>query len=452
MPQNVLIAALGEHPAVVTGMVKALREIAGIKIDILCVLYSQDTGRKYIDGIGTGQIEDFLRGQCEVHSVPLPFSDPNTRETSIQFLQALAGLLEQYRDAAQHGVYLSLAGGRKNTSALMALITQFFPAVQGLYHLLDKREGQPGAVFHTIEQMETMTKAEQLAVLDPPLEQLNLIPVPYPGAFADSVALWQYLKTDPAHWDNLLPVALTPEAEDFFRQVAGSKLPEPRLQVKITSQAMQDYEKLGAELQGKFIGYAQRMQYPLHLEAKMSGPRGWETDCEVYPEHKAHSNLRLLYYWDRGAQTVTIVRVMLHDEYDRGGEMWRDNSCESNPISALKREYLLLVPLGQSPMVVTQTYHSSVKALPKAARRSRWLRLSTLNSMGVLGRGCACSSSNFNSKKWISWRIPFAGDGMWIPRMPAKPIWTHCWLPLRTYNRNIPTGTLRSRFPAGAKG
>jgi len=31
MPQNILIATLGEHPAVVTGMVKALREIAGIK-------------------------------------------------------------------------------------------------------------------------------------------------------------------------------------------------------------------------------------------------------------------------------------------------------------------------------------------------------------------------------------------------------------------------------------
>lgn len=45
MAQNILIAALGEHPAVVTGMVKALREFEDIWIDTLPVLHPQQTGK-----------------------------------------------------------------------------------------------------------------------------------------------------------------------------------------------------------------------------------------------------------------------------------------------------------------------------------------------------------------------------------------------------------------------
>jgi len=98
------------------------------------------------------------------------------------------------------------------------------------------------------------------------------------------------------------------------------------------------------------------MQYPTHLAAKASGPRGWETDCEMYPEHKAHSNLRLFYYWDRQTQTVTICRAMLHQEYDRKGMVWSQEHLNVRPVSSLKHEYILLVPLGKAPMVVTQTY------------------------------------------------------------------------------------------------
>ncbi|MGC9396921.1 MAG: CRISPR-associated ring nuclease [Anaerolineae bacterium] len=349
MSQNILIAALGDHPAVVTGMVKALREFEGIEIDTLHVLHPQNTG-KYIGREGFRLIQGHLAAQCDVQPVPLPFPDANTSDASLVFLQNLAELLGAYRDETTFRVFLSLAGGRKNTSALMGLVAQFFPAVQGLYHLLDRREGRHDACFYSIEEMELELSEEQVeAALDPPLDQLNLVSIPYPGAFANVGDLWRGLQTGEA-------LAYSPEVAAFYSPVLNRRQPDHRLRVWVSEQAIRDYHALGAQMQNKLIGYARRMQYPAHLEAKASGPRGWKTDCEVYPEHKAHSNLRLFYHWDRQNQTVTICRAMLHQEYDRQGCVWFRDHTNLKPLSALKQDYILVVPLGKSPMIATQTY------------------------------------------------------------------------------------------------
>ena len=155
MAQNILIATLGDHPAVVTGMVKALREKKGVKmnIDVLHVLHPENSG-KYIGREGFQLIAKHLKGTCEVTSEPLPFSDPRTKQESEIFLETLAGVLMRYQNQADYHVYLSLAGGRKNMSALMALATQFVPEVKGLYHLRDKREGSRNPTCPSIEEME----------------------------------------------------------------------------------------------------------------------------------------------------------------------------------------------------------------------------------------------------------------------------------------------------------
>jgi len=59
---NVLIAALGEHPAVITAAVTAIAKLAGISIHRLHVIHPKDTG-KYIGREGFSLIERHLQGR-----------------------------------------------------------------------------------------------------------------------------------------------------------------------------------------------------------------------------------------------------------------------------------------------------------------------------------------------------------------------------------------------------
>ncbi len=364
MSKNVLIAALGEHPAVVTGMVKALREIAGINIDALYVVYSENA-EKYIDREGLGMIIGFLQQQCEILPVPLPFPDPNTCQTSIQCLRILAEVLETCRDATRYKVYLSLAGGRKNTSALMALVTQFFPAVRGLYHLLDRREGKPGAVFPSIEEMElTMTETECLAALDPPLENLNLIPVPYPGAFANAERLWQFIN-NPEQQETL---TLSPEAAAFYRAIFCPQSTESLLEVWLSRTAVEQYEKLGNEDAERFRRCFLEMRNPRALKDALHHR---ERDLCVYK--RTHRQRPFFYttphdiaaFPQKPVERVIVCGLSVEYARRKTGPyepdiVWQVEHACREPYRRLAeldaRECILLVPLGQSPMIVTQTY------------------------------------------------------------------------------------------------
>jgi CRISPR-associated Csx14 family protein len=47
---------------------------------------------------------------------------------------------------------------------------------------------------------------------------------------------------------------------------------------------------------------------------------------------------------------------MLHQEYDRKGSVWLQDHVDLEPLSTLKQEHILVIPLGKSPMIATQTY------------------------------------------------------------------------------------------------
>jgi hypothetical protein len=239
MAQNILIAALGEHPAVVTGMVKALREFEDIWIETLHVFYPEETG-KDIAGFGYPLIKEHLHleGICDVYPVPLGFPDANTTEQSIQFLRTLAGVLESYRDEEEYNIYLSLAGGRKNMSALMALVSQFFPTVKGLYHLLDKEEDS----FPSISQLVDWPHEKSLKALDPPIGKMNLISIPYPGAFSQAYNLRTRLKSLESDDGSPPPVELTPEAEQFFASIFTPNTTYQQLELWLSENAYTQYQ------------------------------------------------------------------------------------------------------------------------------------------------------------------------------------------------------------------
>src|SRR2546421_8093695 len=115
--KHILIATLGDSPVVVTTMFNLLTKQKQLTIDDVIVLHS--SGEKRMGGYT--MIDDVLKGHCTVDSQELPFEDAYTEENCFAFLQELFVLLKKHQGLGD-SVYLSLAGGRKNMSALMALV------------------------------------------------------------------------------------------------------------------------------------------------------------------------------------------------------------------------------------------------------------------------------------------------------------------------------------------
>lgn len=366
--ENVMIATLGEHPAVITAGITAMEKIAGIPIHRLHVLHPQDTD-KYIGREGYQLIERHLRGQCQVFSVPLPFSDANSTETSIQFLRRLVDTLNQYQDDQKYNVYLLIAGGRKSTAAFMALVGQFYSAVHGIYHLLDKNENSRNPAFPSIEQLELeMTAAEIQAALDPPIERLNLISIPYPGAFASPVKLRTALKSFETGKESE-GVALSPDAEFFFRDVFQSSNNNSRLEVWLSQKAFDQYKCYSASRNSsdnKFLNYFKHMQKPVELKNGIHG-----TFNEFHFFKRGHTKERPFFftepnpihlYPERSVKRVIVCALAV----EQGNGQYTPTAEEIQadidkhpkfPLSSLNhRDLTLIIPLGKSPMVATQIY------------------------------------------------------------------------------------------------
>ena len=364
MPQNILIAALGEHPAVVTGMVKALREFEDIWIDSLYVLYPENTGQD-IAQLGYPLIEEHLDGVCDVWPVPLGFPDANTTDRSIEFLRILVGVLEPYRDKMEYNVYLSLAGGRKNMSALMALVSQFFPTVKGLYHLLDKEEDS----FPSIWQLVDWPRQKSLKALDPPIENMNLVPIPYPGTYSSASELRTWLNgLDPDN-ESAAPIALTPEAEQFFRSIFTPNTTYQQLQVWLSENAYTQYQswtEQGNNFAPEFMTCFKQMRDPNRLKDRKHGTFG-----QFHFYKRRRTRIRPFFYTKPNPIVLhpqqPVERVIVcglsveqgNGQYDPTAEKLLA-SAKRQPykhISQLNtRERILLVPLGTSPMIATQTY------------------------------------------------------------------------------------------------
>src|SRR5947209_3295622 len=113
---NILIASLGESPIVVTAMYDLLTEREKYELDKVVVLRPQGDDVR----LGYDLIEDALKDKCTLELYPLTFKDANDEATSYTFLQTLVDLLSKHQKNGDR-VYLSLAGGRKSISALMAV-------------------------------------------------------------------------------------------------------------------------------------------------------------------------------------------------------------------------------------------------------------------------------------------------------------------------------------------
>jgi hypothetical protein len=177
---NVLIASLGESPAVVTATIIALVKQAHINIDKLVTIYpAQSTmislGKDYIDDIW---INVWKRNAADHIAYPLPCADVNTYASTELFLHTVRGMMAQHHYAGDT-LYVSISGGRKNMSAVMLAPAQAFSSVRGVYHVHDQRLKMNRSLFPSIEELFDVGENERRQWMQPAPEHVSLVTIPF---------------------------------------------------------------------------------------------------------------------------------------------------------------------------------------------------------------------------------------------------------------------------------
>ncbi len=376
---SILIATLGESPIVISGMVNVLRDKEGISLDTVQIIYPDEPNERWI-GVGYELLYRYFTDQgLQVEPIALSFADAHTEEHSLEFLQVLNGLLETH-ERLGNDVYLSLAGGRKHISALMAMLTQFYPCVKALYHLHDKQEHNPRKQY-TIEFLEKNPDR-----LNQPADRFNLIHLPCEQV-TNGVALRRWL-TQREQGDDSAPISISPEAESFYGMLFQTDRPKDAtaLEVWLTQTAYDQYCKLfessNSRLQVIDTYLKDMMKTNWHLMPK----RIHDCETDPNPKHlqeesgtslnhftckKAHTAERVFYYTQPNAITahpkaavkrVVITRFPVHTtdkKYDIDLRDWiqhPDIMAVKRTTELPSRPVILIAPLGESSMVVTQAY------------------------------------------------------------------------------------------------
>jgi len=356
---NVLIATLGDHPAVITGMVKMLQHKEEITINETVILYTVGSGK--LITLGCDLIEEALQNTCISSFYDLPFADPVTREDSIEFLRRLDGVLSNYERRGDT-IYLSLAGGRKNMSALMAVICQFYPSVNGLFHLITRSDN----AFPTIESLFEMTEAQRRAAMEPPENEMTLVRIPY-QPLSDATELRRYFATEYRGKDYAIELSQT--GEQFLRGIFRINQPSKLLPVYFTASAWVEAKKFvasGGERATNFLTCFEQMQDPVKLKG---GAKASRDKFGFYKRRRTAE--RPFFYTEPNPINLfphkTVEKVIvcgLSIEQDDGSYkpdmdtlLNRNDLKPVKPLSELNQnQVILLVPLGKSPMVASQTY------------------------------------------------------------------------------------------------
>ena len=132
MGRNILLATLGTSPAVVTEAVDLL-QAEGIRIAGVFLFVTQDTDVQDSFSLLFAHLPQH-DGITWVNYIPVGvYHDIHTTDAVVEFLQLASQQLKTLRDAG-HRVYVSISGGRKAMSALLALAVQFYGA-ERLFHI-----------------------------------------------------------------------------------------------------------------------------------------------------------------------------------------------------------------------------------------------------------------------------------------------------------------------------
>ena len=178
--KKVLLATLGESPAVITEAVDRLRA-EGVAIDSVVVLTTKDTYAQSALSLLSEHLPDYYGGEVALLDARVldTFSDVDSDTAALEFMNQACAALRDYRKKGWE-VYVCIAGGRKAMSALLALAVQFYGA-QRLFHVLveDPVLEEEGHIL----ELRNKSEEEQARALHPPVEQIKLVNLPFIGLF-----------------------------------------------------------------------------------------------------------------------------------------------------------------------------------------------------------------------------------------------------------------------------
>lgn len=367
----VLIAPIGEHPAIITATVDVL-ETQGIKIEVVHILCPNE--RLINEGAEWAELEleENDKVQAEVHG--LPFSDSNSEFTAKQYFQAMASVLDPCR-IANDEVHVLLAGGRKNISALTGVIAQFFPCVKKMYHILDIYEGDPlRRNLFSVEELADMSDSERKRKMHPPLDTVNLFEVPFPH-FNKASEILQYLYNPLGQ--EVPQLNLSDEAEDFYKGIFQRKV-EPNFDVWLSNIAFKQFEDLWANNRNRaeeFRKCFNQMKQPGRLKSQNGMHGTFGSDKATFHFYKRRMTPERPFYYTKpnpihlypqkqvNQVIVSGLTVEINNTYNVTGEDWLNKINDPefyNPKHHLsdlpENPILLLATLGETKMVISQAY------------------------------------------------------------------------------------------------
>ncbi|MFA0735050.1 MAG: hypothetical protein OGMRLDGQ_001550 [Candidatus Fervidibacter sp.] len=181
--KKILLATLGESPAVVTEAIDRLKS-DGVDIGAVTILTTKDIYAQEALNLLAQHIPDYYQGRVEFQGVAGTrlvdaFYDVDSDKAVTEFMQEACSVLRDYRRWAE--VHVCIAGGRKAMSALLTLAVQFYGATSLFHIILQDPEIEEGG---HITKLKNLPKEEQDRYLHPPIDQIKLVRLPFIGLFA----------------------------------------------------------------------------------------------------------------------------------------------------------------------------------------------------------------------------------------------------------------------------
>lgn len=382
--QHILIATLGESPVVITAMHDKLIE-KNLPISKVIVLHPQEETIRYAVDL----IRDVLKDTCEVIAEPLPFDDANSEAEAFDFLHILYMLLNNAQKSGDT-IYLSLAGGRKNMSALMAILVPLFPCVKGLYHIIDRDESSRKYHFKSVEELFDCSDDERHSFFFPPRERMQLVDIPYEERQEVSESFRSQLYTITEEeledlWDKDPTQA---ELAETYRRIAQGTSPNRTLKIQLTQRAGNEFQqmrKYNVTRAKRFERCFELMKDLYHLYEARHGSFSLASHSFHFFKtrrtaerpfyHTEPQSIDLLMEKAKKARIDTVIISGFAIEQDGGayeptGEELLQAYDPAEPTVPLEslvpagastddaadEESVLVVPLGTTPMIATQLY------------------------------------------------------------------------------------------------
>jgi CRISPR-associated protein Csx14 len=177
--QTVLISSLGESPAVVTEAIDKLEQEERIKFTQVVTLGTNEYEVRRSANVLYEHIPAYYGSRVTYYHEAISANDVDTKENNLDYLALVAEKLRAFRRYSD--VYVSIAGGRKTMSALVALAVQIYGAkllCHIVYLLMDEtlqRDMLAGNLIRNPQKWDSL--------LHPNLDEVQLVRLPVISLF-----------------------------------------------------------------------------------------------------------------------------------------------------------------------------------------------------------------------------------------------------------------------------